>query len=259
MAKPALILQYYNTFLHSSDWYMACHQHAFHEIITVESGAMTVLIHGQKFTAGAGQVLFYPSSCEHTEWADPRQPAATLCLGYRGDLLVDQIRTLTDDREGRIRQMLRWAHVDMGLPAEARTRRLQTLVAAVVNELAYLADSPEPLLVTQTRAFVQDRLAQRITLDQLAEHAGMSKYHFLRQYRAKTGTTPMAAVRQQRIDLARNLLICTPWPLRVIAERVGFDNEFHLSRVFRQVTGVPPGSLRKQPVKTLRRKTDSKA
>lgn len=224
---------------------MAAHRHAFHEVITVESGEMTVRIHGRTLHARAGQVLFYRATCEHTEWTDSRHPAGTLCLGYGGDLDAERILPLSDDRDGRIRQMLRWAHMDMGLPADVRTRRLRGLAVAVVGELAHLADSPEPLLVTRTRAFIRDRLAERITLDQLAENAGMSKYHFLRRFRVQTGTTPMAAVRQHRIDVARNLLICTPWPLRVIAKRVGFDNEFHLSRVFRQLTGVPPGSLRK--------------
>lgn len=246
-ANTDLVFRYYGTVVHTRDWHMAAHRHAHHEVIAVESGAMSVTIHGRTIQARAGEVLFYPAGCDHTEWADPARPAVTLCLGYRGDLFADRIRTVTEDREGRIRQMLRWVQADMGLPQAARAQRLAGLVVALVNELSYLSDSPEPPLVARTRAFVQDRLAEPLTLDQLAEQAGMSKYHFLRQYRELTGTTPMAAVRRQRIDLARNLLVCTPWPLRVIAERVGFDNEFHLSRVFRRLTGVPPGSLRKHP------------
>lgn len=256
MTQPDLLLQYCGEIVHSPDWYMPADQHPFHEVIAVESGAMSVLIHGQKIRAQTGQVLFYRSGSQHTEWTDPSHPATTLCMGYYGDRFADKIHTVTEDREGRIRQMLRWAHADRSLPTQARAQRLGGLVAAVIDELAYLANSAEPPLVARTRAFVQNHLAEPITLERLAAQAGMSKYHFLRQYRAQTGVTPMAAVRHQRIDLARNLLVCTPWPLRVIAKRVGFDNEFHLSRVFRQLTGVPPGALRRQAHGTTKGKAD---
>ena len=246
MTQTDPVLRYCGAIVHSPDWYMAAHQHSFHEVIAVESGAMSVLIHGQKIQAQTGQVLFYRSGSQHTERTDPGHPATTLCLGYHGERFADKIHTVTEDREGRIRQMLRWAHVDRSLPTQVRAQRLGGLVVAVVNELAYLANSAEPPLVARTRAFVQNHLAEPITLEQLAAQAGMSKYHFLRQYRAQAGVTPMAAVRHQRIDLARNLLVCTPWPLRVIAERVGFDNEFHLSRVFRQTDGCAAWRLRRQ-------------
>ena len=50
----------------------------------------------------------------------------------------------------------------------------------------------------------------------------------------------MAFVRCQRVDAARALLMTRSVPLRTVARTVGLGNEFHLSRVYKRVTGTAP-------------------
>lgn len=54
----------------------------------------------------------------------------------------------------------------------------------------------------------------------------------------------MADLRQLRIELACSLLLTTSQPLKVIAEEVGFCDEYYFSRVFRRLRGLPPGAFR---------------
>jgi AraC-like DNA-binding protein/uncharacterized protein YjlB len=235
----------YATIRHSREWHYHYHLHPHHEVIAVEHGAMSVEMDGQQIRARAGDVLFYRAGHAHKEDADPRALATTLCLSYAGEKDADRIAAVTPDRFGRIRQMLHWIHDDMTLPEALRRARAESLVGAIVAELAYLAQPREHPIVERSRMYVREHLAHRITLNDLAAQAGTSKYHYLRSYQALTGVTPMFDVRLQRIEYARNLIVSTSWPMRVIAERVGFNNEFHLAKLFRKHLGIAPSSLRR--------------
>ncbi len=234
----------YATITHHRGWRYPFHRHAHHEVIAVESGAMTVEMNGTLYRARAGDVLFYRAGMAHKEDAEVKALATTLCLSYSGEAFVGEILPQTKDRSGRVRQMLRWIHDDMNLPAESRGARGTALIAALVAELAFLAQPRDDPLVEGTRRYAREHLAEKITLDDLALQAGMSKYHYLRRYHALTGLTPMLDVRRQRLEHARNLIVSTSWPLRVIADRAGFNTEFHLAKLFRQHLGITPSSLR---------------
>lgn len=242
----ALTFRDYATIRHDSRWHMAAHSHRHHEIIAVESGAMRVEIAGRSIDAGPGDVLFYRSGTAHTEWTDPRRAAVTLCLSYCGRWLADTLQPRTHDDQGRVRQMLRWVEQDLARGTAGDTPRMTAIISAIVSELAHLAASAQPTLVSQTRLYVQERLDRRITLTELADRAGMSKYHFIRRYSELAGCTPGEDVRRMRIERARSLVVSTPWPLRHIAEQVGLSSEFHLSRLFRQHLGVCPTELRQR-------------
>jgi AraC-like DNA-binding protein len=68
-----------------------------------------------------------------------------------------------------------------------------TLVAETLSEI--LGTSPPsmaraPRAVRRARAFLHDTLADRITLDALAEHAALDKFHLVRAFRAEVGLPP---------------------------------------------------------------------
>ena len=73
----------------------------------------------------------------------------------------------------------------------------------------------------------------------------MTKYHFLRRYRALTGKTPMEDVRAIRLDFARNLILTTDLPLKLIAVQAGLGDAYQLSRLFRKHLNLAPSALRR--------------
>lgn len=235
----------YATIQHDRDWRYASHLHPHHEVIAVEHGAMSVVLGGQPLIARAGDVLFYKAGNAHKEDADPRRPALTLCLSYSGKYLAERIAPMTRDVNGRVRQLLHWIADDMALPGELRAQRMSGLINTVVEELAYLAQPRQHPLIGTARMYMRQHLSDHVSLEDLATNAGMSKFHFLRQFRSIAGITPMQDLTRQRLEHARNLIVSTSWPLRFIAARAGFNNEFHLAKLFRQHLGIAPSSLRK--------------
>ncbi len=81
------------------------------------------------------------------------------------------------------------------------------------------------------------------TLDELAEVAGLSRFHFARRFRDETGEPPWAFVRRKRAEHARRLLEEGHAPAEVAFE-AGYADQAHLTRDLRERTGRTPGALR---------------
>ena len=92
--------------------------------------------------------------------------------------------------------------------------------------------------------FVQTRLDQTITVDQLAAEVGMSPSRFARVFRETLGTTPMQYVMAYRIEQAVKMMEDQSRPLGDIALACGFSDQAHFTRSFKQVTGETPRKFR---------------
>jgi AraC-like DNA-binding protein len=88
-------------------------------------------------------------------------------------------------------------------------------------------------------------LDRNIGLESLAATAELSVFHFARAFKQSEGTTPHAFVLERRLAKARDLLTATDLPLSQIAFTVGFADQSHLARRFRQMAGVSPGQFRR--------------
>lgn len=97
----------------------------------------------------------------------------------------------------------------------------------------------------RARQFAQQHLAEPLSVTDLAQQAGMSRYHFSRLFAAHTGLPPASWLTEQRIKEAARLLRGTSLSLKEIAAHCGFPNPNYLSRVFRGQTGMPPATYRR--------------
>ncbi|MDP5218025.1 AraC family transcriptional regulator [Ruegeria sp. 2205SS24-7] len=93
-------------------------------------------------------------------------------------------------------------------------------------------------------AYVQNRLDQTITVDQMASEAGMSPSHFARVFKETLGSTPMQYVMAFRIEQAMKMMEDAARPLGDIAFACGFSDQAHFTRSFKQVVGQTPRAYR---------------
>jgi AraC family transcriptional regulator len=98
--------------------------------------------------------------------------------------------------------------------------------------------------------YVEEHLGAGPTLGQMAAVAGLSAYHFARQFRAATGLPPYHYVLARRVERARQLLQGGgDLSLVEVAARAGFADQSQLTRHFKRLVGVTPGQFRK-PART---------
>jgi AraC-like DNA-binding protein len=93
-------------------------------------------------------------------------------------------------------------------------------------------------------AYVDARIGGPITLDDLANVAGVSRFHFHRQFRKSLGVTPHEYVLRARIERAKGLLTASDLTIGEVSGAVGFVDQSHFSNIFRKLTAMTPRSFR---------------
>jgi transcriptional regulator GlxA family with amidase domain len=93
--------------------------------------------------------------------------------------------------------------------------------------------------------WAREHLAAPLTVEDLAEQAGMSSRHFARAFIAETGTTPSKAVERLRIEVARQRVQSSGEAIEQVAQSTGFRDPERMRRAFIRAFGQPPQSLRR--------------
>lgn len=106
------------------------------------------------------------------------------------------------------------------------------------------APSIDPKRLNRVLDFIEARLAEDITLDDLAAEACLSPFHFSRLFREATGLSPHRYVTERRIQAAKGKLTLTKSSLVDIALDTGFGSQANFTRVFRKMAGLTPGQYR---------------
>jgi len=98
--------------------------------------------------------------------------------------------------------------------------------------------------VRRALALIRERVADDISLDDLATHAKLDKFHLCRAFRDQVGLPPHAYLTQLRIMRAKELLAAGTKP-KDVAPRVGLYDQSQLNRHFRRIVGMTPGHFAK--------------
>ncbi|RAG86685.1 AraC family transcriptional regulator [Streptacidiphilus pinicola] len=127
----------------------------------------------------------------------------------------------------------------------------RNIVAAPHREGGQAQYVPAPVATTgdtslaDTRAWALERLAQPLTVPQLARHAGMSERSLLRRFAEETGTTPLQWLVNARLGLARELLETTDQSIDLVARDCGLGSAANLRLYFRRALNTTPTAYRR--------------
>ena len=99
-------------------------------------------------------------------------------------------------------------------------------------------------MVKRTVQYLLENYADDVQLDDVAHAAGLSKFHFGRQFRKETGITPGAFLQRLRVVQAMHLLTNSDQRIHKIASKVGYRNAAAFSRAFLKTTGTQPNLYR---------------
>lgn len=101
-------------------------------------------------------------------------------------------------------------------------------------------------MVQQTIDRIEGSLQQELVLEDLARHAGMSFWHFLRVFRTTVGETLKDYIRRRRLTIAAYALLESQATVLSIALDAGFDSHEAFTRAFRHQFGCSPREFRQR-------------
>lgn len=114
------------------------------------------------------------------------------------------------------------------------------------NQSATTDNVEYPDFIRYIMHYMENNYQQELSLDELADMASMSKYHFCRQFKKYTSFSPKKYLINLRISHARMLLTSTDIPAYKIGILVGISNEANFIHLFKENVGLTPNEYRKQ-------------
>ena len=152
------------------------------------------------------------------------------------------------------------AHLMLTLQDEADSHNASGLatVEAVTTALGHLlvrhagVEQPRPVRIRgglsgaakrRVLELIAAALDARLTIERLAREVGLSPAHFARAFKETMGRAPHQYLLALRLERARRLLETTQATLSDIAQRTGFADQAHFTRLFKRVFGTTPGAL----------------
>jgi AraC-like DNA-binding protein len=120
---------------------------------------------------------------------------------------------------------------------------LRTDAAAVLRPAA--ANVGEHIRIRQAIAYIEQRAAQRLSVQSIARHVAMSPSHFAHRFREIASTSPMQYQKHVRLERARVLLVADGQSPAQVARSVGYASASHFTRDFKRQFGLPPTDYRR--------------
>ena len=245
------------------------HFHEFDKIVLLLSGRVDYAVEDSLFALKPWTVLLVKQHAIHLASIDRSEPYERVILYLDRqyfDRCLPEVRLMdcfdAADRTGRYllvpdegqRQALadivaayeRTAEdLDFGAQALRDTLIMQMLIQ--IGRMSAAGDEEERARDPKIRrvlSYINENLSRELTVEELAEQVYLSRYHFMRLFKAQTGATVHAYIRQKRLLTAARL-IREGATASQAAEDSGFADYSAFHRAFKASFGVSPGQLKK--------------
>jgi AraC-like DNA-binding protein len=186
-----------------------------------------------------GYLLQYVAFAE----LDDDQDAA-LAADLRTEVGEGRVRRIGDRYHALFARLSRQSlSTDAKLQRAATARMSAFLYDLMVDTEATPESHPT---VERALAFMRSHVPEAYGLDTLVEELGIDKSYFIRLFKRNIGVPPMKYAMNLKMSAASDLLRTTTEPLAAVAARVGFKDEYHFAKRFKQWSGTPPGAFRQQ-------------
>ncbi|MEW4368247.1 AraC family transcriptional regulator [Paenibacillus kandeliae] len=126
----------------------------------------------------------------------------------------------------------------------SRTRAVSLFLQLLcdLREQEHVPEGDASVQLQRTRAYIEQHYREPLTLEQLAEMAGLSRNYYVSLFKKHYGESVVHYMTRLRMEQARRLMANPELRLRDIAHEVGYHDEFYFSRKFKQETGITPSA-----------------
>ena len=231
------------------------HMHDQYVVGVVESGGETLTIDGTSYEVGEGDMITIDAGTAH---ANATLGDATLryrvfyirvevARSYvgRSDLRFPAPVRCDPACAQRLLELHRWFEAGTGDRLEEDTALAEIVGIAFAAAVEPDRDDRLPEAVRRAKGYIDARYDENFGLDELADAAGVTKYHLARSFTRAHGLSPLAYRTQRRIHAAKEMVLAGA-PLADVASDLGFADQSHLTRQFQSMVGISPARYREQ-------------
>ncbi|RAV01451.1 response regulator [Paenibacillus sp. YN15] len=125
-------------------------------------------------------------------------------------------------------------------------RRLEEGAHRLVESMIAAKEGQSPKVIEDIKKHIAGRLAEKPSLQELADQAGISRSHLANIFKQQTGTTVNQYIIAERMRAARDMLLHTAMKSYEIADRVGYEDVIYFSQLFKKHYGLAPMEYKKR-------------
>lgn len=260
----------------SHEFTRALHYHDFYEVQFYLSEADTgvigeITINGQKRTLMQGCLVLINMFDQHQINITSREPYTRYCISFDSSLLLfacsdksnlfnifsncaevkyskplspEQIRTFVEIYN-------KHEEIKLKNGSDILEKAMILEIFAHIYDIFYdgqeisATDSRSMEVVTKLIGYIDEHIAEDLSLEKLAEYVSFSTFHLSRMFKRYTGTTLNKYIITKRIDKAK-LLLKSNMTITNVSKEVGFNNYNHFYRTFKTATGLSPADYKEQ-------------
>lgn len=100
--------------------------------------------------------------------------------------------------------------------------------------------APDTFFISKVTHYMNENIDKQITMEEFASVFGYSQSYFYRLFMKETSHSPMSYFHRLKIQRATELLVNTHLKINQIGFRLGFDDPYYFSRLFKNITGLSP-------------------
>jgi AraC-like DNA-binding protein/mannose-6-phosphate isomerase-like protein (cupin superfamily) len=240
------------------------HVHPHYEIIIVDRGRYSCDLNGVLLNMRPGEILVIKPGDTHADHV--RRPLRYFGIHFRlpperdgqsQSLFVTDIRP--QQQIFRAERRVFWGLINRFQQEAARQDHVSShMTEALLQELfwsliralpvdvlspKFKKDSAREAFLARLKTAFARRRRQAFCLAEVAQALDLSASTLSRRCRHILGLAPAQAFMRFRMDWARQMLMQTTLSIKEISAELGFENQFHFSRVFKKVHGVPPSRV----------------
>lgn len=223
----------------------------------VISGGVDYRAQSGRGTAGPGAIVFGNAgeafSCRHLDAGGARRAVVALSAAVLAEVARDcglddaafAVAVLPPSRRAApLYGAVRRAAAGV-LPEDAVLELMGASLRIARDTPPLRVAAAERTRVLAVARLLDDAYDEPLSLDDMAQAARLSRYHFVRVFRAVVGDSPHQYLIGARLRAAANRLLDTRQPITAIALDVGFNDISHFNATFRRAFGASPGLWRK--------------
>lgn len=250
------------------------HSHDYSEMALILSGSGRYLVDGEYFSVREGDLLIFGPNVRHQALYCPEAevPATEFFVGFsdvhfqglpENSIPLPGGQVLTHTAGELRRKLFRLCEAMQEENAVCRQGRYYMLKAYLTEMLLLvLREQCEPVerprgrafesvnrkyIVDQIVGYFEEHYSEKISLDQIAENMYLSPFYISKIFKSETGDTPIRHLIDIRLEKAMEFLESGfGGSIQEVAAKVGYDDAYHFSKLFKKRYGLSPSQVRKK-------------
>ena len=225
------------------------------KVVDWESYGCTVVDTAYNAAGGAVAIRSHAPQIVFTDIKMPDVDGLTMLAGLKSEFPGMQVTVLTGHQDFTYAQQAVALGVTRLLLKPSRMEDIDEAMGAMIANLhkdTPRAETEEPdeehsansFIVRQALAFLEENFAQKLTLQDIADHCYVSQWHLSKLLNKHTDKNFYELLNETRVSAAKRLLRDPSLKIGDICELVGYADTGHFSRVFKKIEGMSANEYR---------------